>query len=159
MNVITRNTPLTQVIDDRVTEWMQSNATRLLRISLGIVFLWFGALKFFPGVSPAEALAGDTLQVITFGWIPRRLTLLILATWECAIGIGFVTGRALRLTLVLLFLQMLGTLTPLLIFTALCFKSFPLVLTFEGQYIVKNLVLMSAALAIGGSLHCRDCDR
>ena len=152
MTANARAASLADTIDRRITGWMAKHAITALRVSLGIVFLWFGALKFFPGVSPAERLAWDTIEVLTFGLIPERAALLMLATWESLIGLGLITGRYLRATLLLLFVQMAGTMTPLAISPALCFKAFPFVLTMEGQYIMKNLVLVSAALVVGATV-------
>ena len=139
-------------IDRAITDWMARWGLVLLRVSVGVVFFWFGFLKFFPGLSPAEALATDTIQVMTGGLLEPRVSIRILAAWECLIGLGLITGRALRTTLLLLFLQMPGTVTPMLFFPELTFQSFPFVLTLEGQYIVKNLVLVSAAFVIGATV-------
>jgi uncharacterized membrane protein YphA (DoxX/SURF4 family) len=138
-------------IDNKLTSWMAHNGIFLLRISLAIVFIWFGVLKFFPGLSPAQNLAADTISVLTFGLLSPKTTVLILAAWETLIGLGLITGFFLRGTLLLLWVQMLGTLTPLVIFPSLCFSSFPLVPTLEGQYIIKNIVLISAGLVIGAT--------
>ena len=124
----------------------------LLRISLGIVFLWFGALKVFPGMSPAEALAGKTIAVLTHGVVPPAISIPLLGLWEFAIGCGLLTGRALRLTLVMLFVQMAGTVTPLMLFPSEIFVWEPFVPTMEGQYIIKNLVLISGAIVIGATV-------
>lgn len=124
----------------------------LMRVALGIVFLWFGILKFFPGLSPAEGLAGRTIEMLSFGVISAQLALLILAVWECLIGIGLLAGRFLRATLALLFVQMLGTLTPLVLFPAETFAVFPFAPTLEGQYIIKNAVLIAGAVVIGSTV-------
>src|ERR1035437_3172172 len=71
-----------------VSDWKARNGINILRISLGIVFLWFGLLKFFPGVSPAEDIAGRTIATLTFGLIKPSLALPLLAVWECTIGLG-----------------------------------------------------------------------
>ncbi len=123
-----------------------------LRISLGIVFFWFGVLKFFPGLSPADQLASRTISALTLGIMPADVALLVLAVWECAIGLGLILGVFLRLTLLLLFLQMLGTFTPLLLFPDETFTRFPYAPTLEGQYIVKNLVLIAAGIIIGATV-------
>jgi hypothetical protein len=75
-----------------------------------------------------------------------------LALWEMAIGLGFITGRLMRLTILLLFLQMPGTISPVFLRPDLVFTQFPFGLTLEGQYIVKNLVLISAALVVGATV-------
>lgn len=139
-------------LDARLTSWMSREGVRLLRVSLGIVFLWFGVLKFFPGLSPAQTLATDTIHILTFGLVPARMALLALATWECLIGVGLISGIYLRATLFLLWLQMMGTITPLFIFPALCFTRVPYAPTLEGQYIIKNIVLISAGIVIGATV-------
>lgn len=124
----------------------------MLRFGLGIVFLWFGALKFFPGASPAEALAARTIEVMSFGLIGPSVSLPVRAAWESLIGLGLLTGRYLRATLLLLAVQMLGTLTPLLFFPAETFSIFPFAPTLEGQYIIKNVVLIGAAMVVGATV-------
>lgn len=141
-----------QQLDQLLTRWMARYGVILLRISLGIIFFWFGVLKYFPGVSPAEALALRTIDVLTFGVLPAELARLILASWEVLIGIGLLTGIALRATLLLLFLQMIGTIAPLFVFPHEVFSLIPLVPTIEGQYILKNMVVISAALVIGATV-------
>jgi len=100
---------------------------------MGVVFLWFGALKFFPNLSPATDLALRTIDVLTFGLLPAGLSLFLLASLEVAIGLGFLTGKLMRPTLLLLAFQMTGTLTPLLFFTSELFDRFPYAPTLEGQ--------------------------
>lgn len=139
-------------IDTALTAWMARNGIRLLRISLGVVFLWFGALKFFPGLSPAQTLAGNTISMLSFGLLAPELAVFILAVWECLIGVGLIAGYLLRATLFLLWLQMLGTITPLFLFPEQCFTVVPIAPTLEGQYIIKNLVLVTAGLVIGATV-------
>jgi len=131
---------------------MARRGPTLLRLSLGLVFLWFGALKFLPGGSPAENLAGRTVAALSGGRIPPSLSLPVLAGWECLIGLGLLTGTFLRLILALLFLQMVGTLTPLVLFPHEVFTRIPFVPTLEGQYIIKNLVLISAGVVVGATV-------
>src|SRR3990172_9115307 len=90
-------------VDVPVTNWMARYGILLLRISVGIVFFWFGVLKFFPGVSPAEQLATRTISLLTFGLIPPGVSIVVLAAWECAIGLGLIAGVFMRATLLLLF--------------------------------------------------------
>lgn len=123
-----------------------------LRISLGIVFFWFGALKFFPGLSPAQELATKTIARLTFGMIPPNISIIILATWECLVGIGLISGKLMRFTLLLLYLQMPGTMLPIVFFPGDVFTRFPYAPTLEGQYIIKNLVLISAGLVLGATV-------
>jgi uncharacterized membrane protein YphA (DoxX/SURF4 family) len=138
-------------IDIVITTWLARHGVTILRVGLGIVFLWFGLLKFVPGISAAEDLAGRTVEILTLGAIEPRVSVVILAVWESAIGLGLVTGRYLRTTLLLLMLQMLGTLTPLVFFPAETFARLPYAPTLEGQYILKNVVLIGAGLVIGAT--------
>ena len=131
---------------------MADHGITLLRISVGIVFLWFGALKFFPGLSPATDLAVRTIRVLTGGALSDSAALNILATWECLIGLGLLAGQLLRVVLLLLWLQMAGTLMPLFFFPDEVFKVIPFVPTLEGQYIIKNVVIISAAIVIGATV-------
>ncbi|UBV44246.1 DoxX family protein (plasmid) [Deinococcus taeanensis] len=135
----------------RLVGWWARHGITLLRLSLGLIFFWFGVQKFFPGMSSAEGLATHTISVLTFGLVPAQASLPLLATWECAIGLGLLSGRFLRVTVLLLLLQMAGTFLPLIFFPEETFKVFPLVPNLEGQYIIKNLVLISGALVVGAT--------
>lgn len=139
------------VVDVTIVHWLARLSVPILRIGLGIVFLWFGVLKFFPGFSPAEGLVMQTLDVMTFGLIPARVSLLLVAALETVIGVGFLSGRYMRVTLLLLAFQMVGTLTPLALFPAQAFSA-PFAPTLEGQYIIKNVVLIGAAMVIGATV-------
>jgi uncharacterized membrane protein YkgB len=132
-------------IDVLLTQLMARYSITFLRISIGVVFIWFGALKFSPGMSPAEDLVQATMP-----FLPPTLFLTFLALWEMAIGIGFVSGRFTRATIFLLIPQMIGTALPLITLPERVYHHFP-GLTLEGQYIIKNLVLISAALVIGAT--------
>lgn len=139
-------------IDTRVTAWMARHGVTLTRLALGVVFLWFGAIKFVPEWSPAADLATRTVHRLTFGVVGPEVGLPVLAAWESAIGLGLLTGKLLRLTLLLLFVQMLGAMTPLVIFPSETFAAFPYSPTLEGQYIIKNFVLITAGLVVGATV-------
>lgn len=139
-------------LDRTITTWMAQHGVRLLRISLGITFLWFGFLKFFPGLSPAQGLATETIRLLTFDLLQPEVSIYLLATWETVIGLGLMFGVFLRAILFLLFAQMLGTLTPLVLFPADAFTRIPFAPTLEGQYIIKNLVLISAGIVVGATV-------
>ena len=134
-------------VDRTLTKWMGVNGLVFLRVSLGIVFFWFGVLKFFPGLSPAEDLVRNTVYFIN-----PDIFVPILAAWETIIGIGLITGKYMRITLLLLFLQMPGTALPLIILPDVVWNKFPYGLTLEGQYIIKNLVLIGAGLVLGATV-------
>ena len=131
---------------------MARHGVPLLRISLGVIFFWFGVLKLFPGLSPAYDLAGRTIEKLTFGWIAPPVSVPVLAAWESLIGLGLIFNLFMRVTLLLLALQMAGTLTPLVFFPNEVFTHVPYAPTLEGQYIIKNAVLISAAIVIGATV-------
>jgi len=143
-------------VDPIITRVMARYGIVLLRVSVGIVFFWFGILKFFPTLSPAEDLAARTISTLTFGLVGPQISLPVLAAWEVLIGLGLITGLFMRATLLLLVLQMLGTITPLFLFPAETWTVFPIAPTLEGQYIIKNLVLVSAGIVIGATVRGGD---
>ncbi len=144
--------PQLERVDVRLTRWMARHGLWMLRISLGVVFLWFGALKFFPGLSPAHDLAARTIEQLSGGLVGQNVSVPLLAAWECLIGLGLLFGVFLRAVLLLLIVQMLGTLTPLILFPAEVFTRVPFAPTLEGQYIIKNAVLISAAIVLGATV-------
>jgi uncharacterized membrane protein YkgB len=131
---------------------MAKHSLSLLRVSIGIIFFWFGVLKFFDGLSPAQDLAIKTIDIVTFGLLTPSIIILGLAIWETAIGIGLIFSLFMRETLLLLYLQMIGTFLPVLFFPSEVFNIFPYSLTLEGQYIIKNLVLLSAGIVLGATV-------
>jgi uncharacterized membrane protein YphA (DoxX/SURF4 family) len=139
-------------VDIAVTRWMSANGLLLLRLSIGIIFFWFGFLKFFEGLSPAEDIAVRTIRTMTFGILSDKVILYGLATWEVLIGIGLIFKIFLRETLLLMYLQMLGTFMPIFLFPGEVFHLFPISFTLEGQYIVKNIVLLSAGIVLGATV-------
>jgi uncharacterized membrane protein YkgB len=134
-------------LDRSITYWMASYGLTILRLSLGVVFLWFGALKLAPGTSPAEALVRSTIY-----FVDPDIFLPVLALWEMLIGAGLLTRKFLRLTLLLLFAQMVGTALPLVVLPQVVWTDFPFILTLEGQYIIKNLVIIGSAIVLGGTV-------
>lgn len=135
-----------------LTRWMAANGLSLLRWSIGFVFVWFGLLKYFEGLSPARDLAINTISIVTFGLVPDAVIIFGLATLEVLIGIGLIFKIFLRETLLLLFFQMLGTFLPVFILPSEVFNIFPYSLTLEGQYIFKNLVVVSSGIVLGATV-------
>ncbi|MBI1783224.1 MAG: DoxX family membrane protein [Sphingobacteriales bacterium] len=127
---------------------VSKRSINLLRISIGIIYLWFGALKFFHGYSPAEDLAINTINKLTFDLIPQPVNIILLAAWECAVGIALIIGKGIRTALILLFVHMVCTFTPLLFFPSVSFKYAPYGFTLVGQYIMKNIIIICAAIVI-----------
>src|SRR5215207_2330677 len=139
-------------LDVRITSTLARVAVPTLRVALGVVFIWFGVLKFFPNLSPAETLVGRTIEQLTFGAVRPDLSLPVVAAWETVIGLGLILGRGLRGVLFLLAVQMAGTFTPLLLFPEETWSVFPIAPTLEGQYIIKNVVLIGAAMVLGATV-------
>jgi uncharacterized membrane protein YkgB len=139
-------------LDVRITATLARFGIPVVRVALGIVFLWFGVLKFFPNLSPAEDLAARTIESLTGDLVQPSVSLPVLATWESVIGIGLILNRWMRAVLLLLAVQMVGTLTPLFLFPSETFTVWPIAPTLEGQYIIKNLVLIGAAMVIGATV-------
>lgn len=133
-------------IDRRIAGWMQRYGMRFLRVSLAVIFIWFGILKPL-GMSPAEHLVRNTVY-----WFDPDIFVPILGMWEVAIGVGLLFRPLLRFAILLLFLQMPGTFLPLVLLPSVCFTRIPFGLTLEGQYIIKNLILIAAALVVGGTV-------
>ena len=136
-------------LEQKVYNWMAKNGFSLLRISIGIVFFWYGLQKFFPGVSSAEELAAKTIEVMTFGIVTQAFSMPLLAVWEVFLGITFVTGRMMRIAVPLLFLQMAGTFMPLFLFPSETFETIIFVPTLVGQYIFKNIIIITGAMVVG----------
>ena len=136
----------------RITAWMAHYAILVTRVAVGLIYVWFGMLKFQPGLSAAEDLARRTLATVTFGVLPPDICVYALAGWECLIGIGLLSGRFLKVTLTCLFLQLIGTFLPLFLFPDETWKAFPFAPTLEGQYIIKNFALVASATVLAATL-------
>lgn len=120
----------------------------LLPILIGLVYIWFGALKFFPGLSPAENLAIATIHELTFHVFSDQLALVLLAIWEVSIGVFLLTNMLKKAALYLALLHILLTFTPFLFFPELVFTKAPFGLTLIGQYIVKNLIILGILVVL-----------
>ena len=114
-----------------------------LRYAIGIIFIWFGALKMIGELSPAYDLVAATIY-----WLTPEIIVPLLGLWEVAIGVAFLVPALTRAGIVLLAFQMPGTFLPLVLLPEVCFTVIPFGLTLEGQYIVKNLVIIGSALVI-----------
>ena len=138
-------------MDSRISGFMGQWGTVAVRISFGIIFIWFGILKPL-GVSSAEPLV-----LATVPWLPvfeGGTWVSIIGWWEVAIGVCFLFRRTIRVAVALLALQMVGTFMPLVFLPEVTFQAgrLPYGPTLEGQYIIKNLMIISAALVVGGTV-------
>lgn len=132
--------------DARAMNWLAENAMTILRMALGLVFLIFGVLKFFPDMSPAENLSVRTLDTMTFGIISGDVARVIIAAMETIVGITLLTGRFLKLGVAVLALTTIGIMAPLVLFTGELFDGFAPTLT--AQYVFKDIVLAAAGLVV-----------
>jgi uncharacterized membrane protein YkgB len=119
------------------------SAIDIMSISIGVIYFWFGILKFFHGYSPAEQIAIATIDKLTFHLIPGYISLFALALWECAIGCLFVLRRYMKLSLLMLFVHLFFTFTPLIFFPTQIFTPSAYAFTLLGQYIMKNIVIIA----------------
>ncbi|RLV64311.1 NapU3 [Streptomyces sp. CBMAI 2042] len=119
----------------------------VLRVCIGLIFCWFGVLKFFPGASAAEDFAIGAMTELTLGFIPAPVCLLLLAVLETGIGLALLTGLLLRWALAAFFLHMAGVFLSLLVLPDAAWHT-AAVPTLEGQYVIKNIVLVAACLHI-----------
>ncbi len=138
-------------VDRLISECMGRWGVRALRVSLGIIFIWFGILK------PLGLSAAEPLLLATVSWLPffsGELWVDIIGWWEVGIGVFFLFRKTLRLAIGLLAMQMVGTFMPLIVLPEITFQAghLPYAPTMEGQYIIKNLLIISAALVIGGTV-------
>jgi uncharacterized membrane protein YphA (DoxX/SURF4 family) len=137
---------------DKGTIKIMRNASRIaIRVSFGIIFIWFGILKPLH-LSPAEGLLKATVVWLPFGSADNWL--IIIGWWEVIIGICFLFQKTTRIAIILLLTQMIGTFMPLVFLPEVTFQGNNVLLpTLEGQYIIKNLIIISAALVLGGEIN------
>ena len=131
---------------DRAHDLLDAHSIDVLRVCLGLVFLVFGAMKYFPGVSPAADIAERTVDALTLGVVHGDVAIVLTATMETFIGITLVTGRFLKAGLVTLAIAMVGILSPLVLFTGDLFPSGGP--TLMAQYVMKDIVLVSAGFVV-----------
>ena len=134
-------------VDDVVIPFLRRWGVTTLRISLAIVFIWFGALKVF-GVSPVVDLVASTVYWVDPDWFVPALGVV-----EILVGIGLAARRWLRLVLLILAGQMVGTFLVFVLLPEIAFQDGnPLKLTVEGEFVIKNLVLLAAGMVVGASI-------
>ena len=134
-------------LDAGMIHLMASYGVRIIRVTLAIVFIWFGLLKVV-GRSPVVDLVSRTVY-----WVSPESFVPFLGVWEMLVGIGLLFAVALRLTLFLFWLQMAGTFLVLVLRPEIAFQGGnPLLLTTEGEFVIKNLVLIAGGIVVGGTV-------
>ena len=130
-------------LDKRIVKWMEKEGVLFLKLSLALVFIWFGALKVI-GTSPANELVARTVYWVSPDWFVP-----FLGWWEILIGVCLLFKPLIRFGILIMAIQMAGTFLPLILLPEVVYNGNLFSLTLEGQYIIKNLVLISAAIVIG----------
>lgn len=138
-------------LEERVVGLASRYGVTLLRYSLGVNFIWFGALKV-TNSSPVGELVADTVY-----WVPPRFFVPFLGLWEVAVGLGLISGRAQRTTLLFFLMQMVGTFLVFVEKPDVAFQSRnPLLLTTEGEFVAKNLILISGGIVVASTIRRRE---
>ncbi len=138
-------------IDRKITSWLGHHGLVALRFSIALIFIWFGFLKVID-YSPAANLVKQTVYWINFSGF-----VIFLGLWEMAIGFCFMFRSLIRIGIALLLPQIIGTFLPLVLLPGFTFQqdSF-LIPTLEGQYIIKNLIIIAAAMVVGATVRKHD---
>lgn len=123
-------------------------SNHILAFSIGLVYLWFGALKYFPGQSPAESLAQNTIDALTFHLIPSNISIILLAIWETLVGFLMILNMYRKKIVLIALVHMIFTFSPIFIFPDQIFTNAPFQFTLLGQYIFKNLIIIGGLLTL-----------
>ncbi len=137
-------------IDSGFIRFFRKISDPLSRLAIFTVYFWFGLLKVL-GLSPASELIRD-LFGRTIHFMPFPTFYLVFAWFEVIIGLLFLFPRLTRLVIPLLLVHMITTALPLFLLPTVSWQSF-LVPTLQGQYIIKNLVIIACAAGIASRLH------
>lgn len=137
-----------KLVEANLLKWADINSHRFLRWSIGIIYIMYGGLKFFPLHSPAEQLAVDTIEKLTLGLCTGKPAIFALAVMETLLGLCLVFGFRLKWTVYAAVAHMMGTFLPIFFFPEQIFSSAPLSLSLVGQYILKNIVIVGALLVL-----------
>jgi uncharacterized membrane protein YkgB len=115
-----------------------------LALSIGIIYLWFGTLKYFPNTSPADDLVKNTIDMLSFNLIPSNVSIILLAIWESLVGLLLITNVWRQTAIIIALVHMAFTFSPLFLFPDQIFENIPFHLTLLGQYILKNLIIVAS---------------
>ena len=141
-------------LDQTIAKYMNKWGISLVKTSFAIIFFWFGILK------PLGWSSAIPIVEATVAWLPiiePEVWVQIIGWWEVAIGILFLFKRTIRIAIALLFLQMFGTFMPLVVLPEIVYQNSNVFLpTMEGQYIIKNIMIISAALVVGGKFYIKN---
>ena len=139
------------VADAAVHRFLVARSLQVLRVAVGLVFVYFGFLKLVPGWSPAEELVAATLDRLSFGALPGRAAVVATGVVECVLGVFLLGGWRRRATIYVLGLELAGILAPLVVLPGRLFDG-PLAPTIEGQYVVKDVILVAAGMVLATTI-------
>tara|TARA_R110000868_G_scaffold30589_2_gene112918 strand:+ start:35362 stop:35802 length:441 start_codon:yes stop_codon:yes gene_type:complete len=126
----------------------QITNNNLLALSIGLVYLLFGMLKFFTSLSPAEDVAIQTINKLTLGLIPAQISITLLGIWESGIGLFLIFNWYHKATILFALVHIIMTFTPLFLLPEIIFTDTNLAPTLLGQYIFKNIIIVAALLTV-----------
>lgn len=132
----------------KIVGWLDKNVYNILRLSIGVIYIVFGALKFFPQYSPAEQLAADTICLITFDILSGASACTVLAIMETLIGVALIINFSPRFTILATMWHLCCTFIPLVLLPHYAFSEDPFSFSIVGQYIFKNLIILSALMVL-----------
>ena len=132
--------------------WLIAHSIVILRVSIGAVLLAFGLLKFFPGVSPAQELVERTTSMLTLGLVAGPTALVAVALLETVLGLWLISGRGMRGAVYLLGVQLVGIMSPIVLLPGRLFAGPHGAPTLEGQYVLKDVIIVGAALVLAATL-------
>lgn len=138
-------------VENLVHHALVRHSVVVLRVAVGAVFLGFGVLKYFPGISPAENLTKTTTHLLTFGLVPGGVSIIAIATLECFIGVCLISGKGMRLAMWLLAIEFVGILSPIVLLPGRLFAGPHNAPTLEGQYVLKDVILVGAGMVIAAA--------
>lgn len=147
---MTLNTNTIEHIDVRIIRFLQKVSMPVARIALFIVFFWFGILKLF-FISPANPLV-EKLLTATLPFMTFNTFIVVLGVYEMLIAIVFITPKLERLAILLLIPHVFVTTAPLILLPGIAWQTY-FVPTLEGQYIIKNVMIVALAIVIAAHLH------
>ena len=138
-------------LENLIHHQLVARSVGVLRFAVGAVFFGFGGLKYFPGVSPAEGLTKATTDLLTLGLLPAGVGIVAVATLECFVGLALMSGRLMRLAIWLLAVQFVGILSPIVLLPGRLFGGPFGAPTLEGQYVLKDVILVAAGMVIAAA--------
>lgn len=143
--------PRLRSVEDRTVDILRIVSVPMLRIAIGVVFVWFGALKLSNDTPVADFVAN------TLPWFNRVWLVPALGLFEVLIGLALMSGRFVTLVCVALVAHLTGTFLSLIMQPSVTFQhGNPLMLTTEGEFVVKNLVFIAAGLVIAARFNRRE---